>query len=322
MNKYPHVASVDFDQLETNKVHRFWFDIIHDPLGKPLGIPLIVVKGAKEGPVLGLTAAVHGDELNGIPVIQRFIKELKTSELRGTVVGVPVMNLPAFIRRQRRYIDGVDFNHIMPGKPDGNESQVYVNRFVEEILNQFDYLIDLHTASDGRINSYYIRVDMSNKIAADMARLQNPQIIVDNPPSDGTLRGAASARNIPAITLEVGNPNTFQKGMIRTGITGLHNVSSYLNMTDDHIEEMPTKPIECKRSYWIYTKHGGLLSVIPEVAQQINKGQLIATVHDIFGDKIAEYHAADDGIVIGKSTNPVNQTGGRVLHLGIVSGRS
>ena len=92
------------------------------------------------------------------------------------------------------------------------------------ILRKFDYLVDLHTASFDRVNSYYIRADMEDDTARRMALLQNAQIIVHDAPSDGTLRGAADALGIHAITLEVGNPNTFQKGHIRTSLTGIFNL--------------------------------------------------------------------------------------------------
>ena len=157
--------------------------------------------------------------------------------MKGTIVGVPVVNVPSFQRKKRRFIDGTDLNHIMPGKSNGTASQIYAHRVVTRIINQFDYLMDLHTASVGRINSYYIRADMSDPVVSKMARLQNAQIIVHNPPSDGTLRGTANEMNIPAITLEVGNPNTFQKGMIREGLTGIHNVLGDLGMIDCEIDE-------------------------------------------------------------------------------------
>ena len=233
-------------------------------------------------------------------------------------MGVPIVNVPSYLRKQRRFLDGVDLNHIMPGNPNGTVSQVYAWRVVNKLIKHFDYLLDLHTASNGRINSYYIRADMSDEEVRKMALLQNAQIIVHNPPSDGTLRGAADEMDIPAITLEVGNPNLFQKGMVRDGLTGIHNLLSYLNMTDDMVEEISDETVICKRSYWLYSDIGGLLYVYPNVAQIIEKGQTIATVRNIFGDIIKEYQAPERGIVIGKSVSPVNQTGGRILHLGII----
>ena len=313
-----HIQELDLDSFERGKLHRVWFDVASDPMGEPISIPLLIGRGSKEGPVLGLTAALHGNELNGIPVIQRFFKEIENDTISGTVIGVPVVNIPSFIRKKRRFPDGVDLNHIMPGKADGNVSQMYAHRFFNGIVKHFNYLLDLHTASMGRVNSYYIRADMDDQVTHDLALLQNAQIIVNNPPSDGTLRGAAEEIGIPAITLEVGNPNTFQKGMIRSGITGLHNALVYLNMLDGEIEKDEEPAIRCTSSFWIYTQRGGLLSIYPRLTEFVKKGQLIASQSDVFGEKIIDYHAPQDGIVIGRSTSPVNQSGGRILHLGVM----
>jgi predicted deacylase len=264
-----------------------------------------------------LTAALHGNELNGIPVIQRLFNEIDVNELKGVIVGIPVVNIPSFVRRKRRFNDGVDLNHIMPGKENGNVSQVYAYRFIQRVVKEFDYLMDLHTASSGRINTYYVRADMKHPVVRKLALLQNAQIIVHNPPSDGTLRGAADEMDIPAITLEVGNPNTFQKKMIRSGIEGIHNVLSFLEMTVDDIEEPDRETVLCKRSYWIYTDTGGLLTMHVDLMDKIKTGQLIASIRDVFGHLRTEYFAPEDGIVIGKSVSPVNQSGGRILHLGI-----
>ena len=299
-------------------VSQYWLKIISDGLGSPISIPLIVARGRTDRPILGLTAAVHGDELNGIPVVQRLFKDIDANSLNGTIVGIPVLNVPSFIRKRRRFNDGVDLNHIMPGKANGNVSEVYAYRVVNLVVKNFDYLLDLHTASLGRINSYYVRADMRDEITKKLALLQNPQIIVHNPPSDGTLRGAADELDIPAITLEVGNPNIFQKGLIRSGLIGVHNVLAYLGMTDDVIEEPETPTVICKKSYWIYTNTGGLLTVHPNITDLVKEGDLIATIVDIFGNIKEYYYAPEDGIVIGKSIGPVNQSGGRILHLGIL----
>ena len=314
----PTIKTLNVNDVPKGTISRYWLNLVTDGMGQPVQVPIIVARGHQDGKVLGLTAAVHGNELNGIPVIQRIFGEIDINKLKGDIVGVPVVNVPSLHRKKRRFIDGTDLNHIMPGKANGTVSQVYAHRVVTRIIHQFDYLIDLHTASFGRINSYYIRADMSDLVVNDMARLQNAQIIVHNPPSDGTLRGTANEMNIPAITLEVGNPNTFQKGLIRDGLTGIHNVLGYLCMTDCEIEECDSDTILCKKSYWIYTDTGGIMTVYPKVTELVKKGDLIATMRNIFGDTVQEYFAPEDGVVIGKSVSPVNQTGGRILHLGVV----
>jgi len=314
----PTIKTLNVNDVPKGTISRYWLNLVTDGMGQPVQVPIIVARGHQDGKVLGLTAAVHGNELNGIPVIQRIFGEIDINKLKGVIVGVPVVNVPSLHRKKRRFIDGTDLNHIMPGKADGTVSQVYAHRVVTRIIHQFDYLIDLHTASFGRINSYYIRADMSDLVVNDMARLQNAQIIVHNPPSDGTLRGTANEMNIPAITLEVGNPNTFQKGLIRDGLTGIHNVLGYLGMIDCEIEEGDSETVLCKKSYWIYTDTGGIMTVYPKVTELVKKGDLIATMRNIFGDTVQEYFAPEDGVVIGKSVSPVNQTGGRILHLGVV----
>lgn len=305
--------------LPKGKIYRFWLDVISNSFGSPIQIPIIVAKGQYDGITLGLTAAVHGNELNGIPVIQRIFKEIDVSTLKGTIIGVPVVNVVSFFRKKRRFNDGTDLNHIMPGKKAGNVSQVYAYRFFNKIIKHFDYLIDLHTASFGRINSYYIRADMSDERTKKLALLQNAQIIVHNPPADGTLRGAASAEGICAITLEVGNPNTFQKGLIREGLTGIHNSLIDLGMNSGDLDlNDDDEPVLCEKSYWIYTEQGGILTVHPKETEIVEKGQHIATLQNIFGDVLQKYTAPEKGIVIGKSISPVNQSGGRILHLGIM----
>lgn len=316
------IKELKVDEAPKGIISRYWLQIVRDGMGVPVYIPIMVARGKGEGKVLGLTAAVHGNELNGIPVIQRLFKDIDLNELNGTIVGVPVINIPSLLRKRRRFIDGTDLNHIMPGKPDGNVSQVYAWRVVNRIIKEFDYLIDLHTASNGRVNSYYIRADMSDTTVRNMALLQNAQIIVHNPPNDGTLRGTADEMGIAAITLEVGNPNTFQKGVIRDGLTGIHNLLGFFKMQDCEVEEPDTETVLCKSSYWIYSDTGGIMTTHPQVTDLVKKGEVIATMRNIFGDLVKEYRAPEDGIVIGKSVSPINQTGGRILHLGILADKT
>ncbi len=318
VNDIKVIQSLDLDKVPNNAISRYWLELLEDGLGVPIKIPVIVAKGNSGGNVVGITAAVHGNELNGIPVIQRLFSEIDVHELEGTLVGIPVLNTPSFLRKKRRFLDGVDLNHIMPGKEHGTVSQVYAWRIVNNVIRHFDYLLDLHTASNGRVNSYYIRADMNDEVVRKMALLQNAQIIVHNPPSDGTLRGTAGELGIAAITLEVGNPNLFQKGMIRDGLTGIHNLLGYFGITDSEVEEISDETVICDKSLWLYCDQGGLLTVHPKETEIVEQGQKIATLRNVFGDIMKEYFAPERGIVIGKSVSPVNQAGGRILHLGIM----
>ena len=292
--------------------------LIHDGMGRPLRLPVIVARGERDGPVFGITAALHGNEINGIPVVHRLIESIDLRALKGTIVAVLVVNVPAFLNYERTFDDRTDMNHIMPGKPKGNIAQVYAHRFVDRIVDQFDYLIDLHTASFGNINSLYVRADMTDPITAEMAYLQRPQILLHNPPSDHTLRGAAMEMGIPSITIEIGNPQIFQPKQIKASVGGIRRVLCEIGMLARRPVSQAPSPILCSKSSWLYTDHGGLLEVFPNPTDKIEEGEVIARQTTIFGDLICEYRAPEDGVVIGKSANPVGQTGYRILHFGTV----
>lgn len=312
-----HVETLDLEGLPVG-LHRLWVSIIHDGLGRQVRLPVMVAKGRREGPVCGITSAVHGNEVNGIPVIHHLLQGIDTQRLKGIVVAVPVVNIEGFILRQRRTDDDVDLNHRFPGKPDGREADIFVYRLMELIIRKMDFVLDLHTASFGRVNCLYIRADMTDPQTARMAYLLRPQIIVHNPPHDMTLRGAAAAIGIPAVTLEIGNPNRFQREYTKRNVTGIRAVMSAWGMLPKRTVTFGDPPVVCASSAWIYTDHGGLLRVAPDVRDVVEKGETIATVYNAFGDAARSYTAPHDGIVIGHSVDPVANTGARILHLGVV----
>lgn len=309
---------LDLSEIKAGEIKRLWVHVVSNGLAQPIFVPVIVAKGVEDGPVLGMTAVVHGNELNGLKVIQKTFDDLDTSQLRGTIIGVPVVNTIAVLQHQRMMPDGADLNRIMPGNPEGNASEMYAFRIMDRIVRHCEYLLDLHTASFGRVNSHYIRANLDNPISARMAYLQNADIILNTPGLKGTMRKAASERGIHSITVEVGDPNRFQRGMIKSGLLGIHNIMADLNMMDIELIEPETEPIRCKKSYWLYADRGGILEVYPAVTHTVKQADQIALVKDVFGDVVKAYHAPEDGIVIGKEVHPINQTGGRILHLGIL----
>lgn len=320
MQDIPIVKRVHVEDWPAGQTTLLRLDMVGNGLGQTVRIPAIVVRGTAPGPTLGLTAALHGNELNGIRVIHDTLRTIDPTKLRGAIVAVPVVNVPGYIAGQRAFNDGQDLNRLMPGKPNGTGAQVYAHRFMDRLVRHLSYLIDLHTASFGRVNSLYVRADMSDPTTARMAYEQNPQIILHNCGEDGTLRSAAVALGIPAITVEVGNPQRFQQGMIRSSLEGVQNVLADLEMIDEPVrtpEPEAKAPVLCVRSYWLYTTSGGVLEVLPGLCDRVEKGELVARVTDIYGRVVEEYCAPEDGVVIGKSNNPVNQTGSRILHLGI-----
>lgn len=312
----PLLPALDLDGVPAESRARFYVEIAGSGIGVPLAVPVMVARGRKAGPTFGITAAVHGNELNGIPVIHRLFDRIDLSKLRGTLVGVPVVNVVGFARRTRLFVEGMDLNHIMPGRPDGNAAEVYAYRFIDRVVRKLDVLVDLHTASLGRVNSLYVRADLSRPDTARIAYRLRPQIILHNPASDGTLRAAAADLGIPAVTLEIGNPQRFHPEFVRTSVVGLRSVIADWGMLPRRKVSPGPDPVLCRRSVWLYTQQGGLLRVAPTVVDHVKKGSVLAQVTNIFNDPVEQIVAPFDGIVIGRSVDPVAQSGARVVHLG------
>ncbi|KAG0187008.1 hypothetical protein DFQ28_007015 [Apophysomyces sp. BC1034] len=319
------------DDFPHHSISTAWIKMVKHGLSEWVRLPVIVCRGSEDGPVVGITAAVHGNELNGVPCIHRVVSEIDVKKLHGTVVAVPCVNVSGYLKFTREYADGRDLNRLFPGREDGFASQVYCYQLMNKIISQFNYLIDLHTASFGRVNSYYVRADMNDPMSAIMAHLQQPQIVLHNSGQDGTLRSAASARGIKAITVEIGNPQLFQTQYVQWSYVGVMRILDHLDMfsletSNGNGEQVPLPgpptTILCSKGFWIYTKTGGVLEVYPAVNTSIRKGDLVARIKNIFGNVVDEYFAPCGGIVIGRSSNPVAMSGDRIIHLGVIKKKS
>ncbi|GAA5797903.1 hypothetical protein HPULCUR_003299 [Helicostylum pulchrum] len=323
---------LEVDEFPLNAISTAWIKIMTQGLSEWIKLPIIVCRGTEDGPVVGITAAVHGNELNGVPCIHRVVSQIDINKLKGTVVAVPCVNVWGFLKFQREFADGRDLNRQFPGKEDGYASQVYCYHLMSKIISQFNYMIDLHTASFGRVNSYYVRADLNDPIGAIMAKLQQPQILLHNSGQDGTLRSAAAARGIKAITVEIGNPQTFQDHYVQWSFMGVMRILDHFGMypissvnaneiSGHNAIENPSGPLNtvlCSRGFWLYTKTGGLLEVYPDVNKFVRKGEIIARIKNMFGNVVEEYFSPCTGVIIGRSSNPVAMSGDRIVHMGVI----
>ena len=308
---------LDLSVLPNKQISKVSVEIASDPLGVPISLPIIVAKGG-DGETLGITSAIHGNELNGILVIQELFRRLDVNKIQGTIVGIPVVNIFGYLNNQREFIDGNDLNTIMPGSQDGNQSEIFVYRFINRVIKKFQYNIDLHTASFGRINTHYVRADLSQERVAWMASMQQADIVLNSVPSKTTLRGTCTEMNIPSITIEIGNPQRFQIEKVENTIISIKNVLKGLNILPGS-PDLPEKPPKvCKRAYWLRSPVGGVLTVYAELDDYIQKGEIIAIVRNIYGEPIKKFSSPESGIVIGKNSNPVALSGSRIIHLGLI----
>lgn len=318
----PIVESLDLESMGMDQTHRVRLVMTQNASGNETLVPTFVLRSPVPGPTVFVCAAIHGNELNGVPIVTRLMARLTESPRdlhRGTIIAVPVLNIPGYLAFTRYYEDGADLNRIMPGLADGNESQLYAHRIVDRLLAHADVLIDLHTASFGRQNSFYVRADLDNPRVERMARKLDPQIILHSPNADGTLRGTAAARGVDAVTVEVGNPNIIQGRLVKEAEQGIVDVLADLGMMTPTGHDPADDVVVCRSSKWVHTDRGGMLRVLVDLAKPVSAGDVVATLRNAWGDLVREFRAPYAGVVIGRSTNPAARAGSRIVHIGRVN---
>mgnify|MGYP001564708795 FL=1 len=214
----------------------------------PVNVPVTVIRGEERGPLVFLTAAIHGDELNGVEIVRRIMTGYTPRQLRGTLICVPVMNRVVFLTHTRYLPGRRDLNRYFPGDPKGNAASRYAHVLFTEIVSPSRYGVDLHTASVGRTNLPHVRADMSSKKVRRIARAFGTEIIIDSPGPPRTLRAAATAAGVATIIFEAGETFRFQRNMVSRGIAGVRNVLAALKMTGDTKKEPRLRVIVRSRS--------------------------------------------------------------------------
>jgi len=278
--------------------------------------PVLISHGAQEGPVLCLTGAVHGDELNGIEIIRRVVHSLDPKALSGTVIGVPIVNLAGFQRNSRYLPDRRDLNRYFPGSPTGSLASRVAYSFFTEVIEHCDRLADLHTGSFHRTNLPQVRISPSDAVTRRMAASFAAPVVLTSPLRDGSLRAVAAAKGTPVLLYEAGEGLRFDEMAVRAGVAGILRVM--------HAEDMlPAKGIApsrrqshvCSSSTWLRAPVGGLLRTFRAEGETVKQGDALATVSDPFGKTEEDIIAPHDGILIGRAILPVVNEGDAVFHL-------
>ncbi|WP_370210033.1 succinylglutamate desuccinylase/aspartoacylase family protein, partial [Alloalcanivorax venustensis] len=197
----------------------------------PLNVPIHVIHGRRPGPVLLVSAAIHGDELNGVEIIRRLLRHSSLNRLNGTLLAVPVVNVFGFIHKTRYLPDRRDLNRSFPGSETGSLGARMAWQFKTQVLDRATHAVDLHTGAIHRANLPQIRADLSNDDTAAMAAAFGVPVVINSVLGEGTLREVAEAQGIPVITYEAGEALRFDESSIRAGVKGVLNIMHHLRMT-------------------------------------------------------------------------------------------
>ena len=278
--------------------------------------PTLIVNGAKTGPTLCLTAAIHGDELNGIEIIRRVLYNLNAEKLSGTVIGVPIVNLQGFRRGSRYLSDRRDLNRFFPGNTTGSSAARIAYSFFHEIISHCDALVDLHTGSFHRTNLPQLRADLSNESVVKLTQGFGATVILHSEGAIGTLRGAAVAAGIPAVTLEAGEPMRLDDDAVAHGVKGIRTLLNQMGMLKKISLWGEPEPVY-HNSIWVRADQGGILFNQVELGERVNEGNLLGTVTDPITNIRSDIIAPSDGRIIGMALNQVVMPGFAAFHIAI-----
>ncbi|MFQ5608954.1 MAG: succinylglutamate desuccinylase/aspartoacylase family protein, partial [Woeseiaceae bacterium] len=276
----------------------------------------LVVNGADPGPTLCLTAAIHGDELNGIEMVRRIMHELSPERLSGAIIGVPIVNVQGFRRGSRYLPDRRDLNRYFPGNPNGSAAARIAHSFFENVVRHCDALIDLHTGSFERSNLPQIRADLRNPDVVTLTQGFGATVILHSTPGEGTLRDAATEAGIPTVTLEAGGPLQLELNEVKHGVKGVETLISSLEMTKRKRRWGDPEPVYY-RSSWVRADSGGILLSDVSLGSTVRKGDLLGSITDPMSNARTEVRSPYTGRIIGKARNQVVMPGFAAFHVGI-----
>lgn len=281
-----------------------------------LKLPLEVVHGAKEGPRLWISAAVHGDELNGVEIVRQILTAVQPKKMHGTLIAIPTVNILGFLQQSRYLPDRRDLNRCFPGSPNGSLASRIAHLFMTEVVQHCTHGIDLHTGSHHRTNLPQVRGNFSEEDTQRLAQAFAAPAMVHAEERDGSLREAASKCGIPVLVYEAGEPLRLSQEAIELGVQGILRVMQALGM----LSEAPTPPeapsLSLTKTTWVRARRSGMLRVEVKLGQRVAKKQRLGIVADAFGDNGSTLTAPCDALVIGHTTNPLVHQGDALFHLG------
>jgi predicted deacylase len=287
--------------------------------GAQVSLPVRVFHGRAAGPVVWVSAALHGDEIGGVEIIRRVNSRLDPRRLRGTLLSVPIVNVHGFLTGDRYLPDRRDLNRSFPGSASGSLASRVAATFMQQIVARCEIGIDLHTGSDHRTNLPQVRGNLDDARTRELARAFGAPLMLHAGLRDGSLRAAATDAGVTVLLYEGGEAWRFDEDAIAAGASGILRVLAHLDMVDEEVAPTPREPIVSRRSSWIRARRSGIALISIELGQSVAKGEPLALIHDSMGKRLSRVQAPFDGTVIGLTQHPLVLQGDALIHIAEVT---
>ncbi len=304
--------------IPPNKKQRVELPISRLPTQTLLSLSVTVIHGRYPGPCLWLSAAIHGDEINGVEIIRQVLTQINPRHLSGTVIAVPIVNIFGFIDQSRYLPDRRDLNRSFPGSPRGSLASRLARLFMQEVVSRCKYGIDLHTASHHRCNLPQIRANLKDAETYRLAEAFGAPVMIHADSRDGSLRQAAAQRGIPVLLYEGGEALRFDGDAIAVGIQGVRRVLAALDMYALNGDITATASLTAEKLTWVRASRGGLLHMVANLGDRVEKKQPLGLITDAFGEAKLKVYAPCSGLVVGCARNPLVNQGDAIVHIAVI----
>jgi hypothetical protein len=278
-------------------------------------LPVEVIHSKRPGPRLFVSAAIHGDELNGLEIVRRLLTARALKQLRGTLVCVPMVNVYGCLTHSRYLPDGRDLNRAFPGSESGSLAARLAHLFIQEIVSDSDYGIDLHTGARHRSNLPQIRAQLDDPTTREMAEAFGAPIMLNASLRDGSLRSAAQDLGVPILLYEAGEALRFDELCISAGVRGVLRVMRNIGMLTRSRSKRRYQPMLAPRSSWVRVPASGVVRHLRGLGASVAKGERLAIVSDPMGQEEQDVISPFDGIIIGASRMPLLHEGEALYHI-------
>mgnify|MGYP005847844505 CR=1 FL=1 len=303
--------------------------VANRPDGSAIYIPVMLVNGVEEGPVLGMDGCTHGDEYEGPEAIQALVAQLEPRQMRGTFVGVPVVNMPAFMAMQRvtphDALSYPDVNRNYPGRADGGLTGRIAHAHFHEIVAHTDVMISVHSgASFAMLPAkviYHESDDEYGRRSLEVAKVLGWEILWRSHGSyPGTLHEAAKEKGIVCVATEFGGTDRLPAHRAeRTErlLTAATNVMKFLGMLEGE-PKLPPRWTVVEGESHVFANHGGLVLYEGdfELGKPVRAGQKLARIVDVYGEELESIASPYDGVLMFLRTVPVVHPGDWVVGVG------
>ena len=271
-----------------------------------VNMPVHVIHGRRPGPVLLVSAAIHGDEINGVEIIRRLLVNKSIDSIRGTLIAIPVVNVYGFVSKSRYLPDRRDLNRSFPGSENGSMASRLANVLMTEILPHTTHIIDLHTGAVNRENLPQIRAKLQdNPELEKLARAFGVPVILNAEFLENSFRAAAFDQGIGVLLYEAGEALRFDEVSIRAGVRGVLQVMIELEMRTRSKRPRKVESMVANTSRWVRAGQSGILRSLIATGTKVQEGDLLAYINNPLGEHNEELISPVSGIVIGKTNLPL-----------------